>query len=140
MKNRNVSVGLFVAGGPLLFGTGMFLIGDRRQAYGRHMEYCSEFINLAGLPNGAHVRVGGMDAGEVMAIDVPNSPSSRFHVRWRIGEKLGGLVRSDSRVTIETEGVGGGTYLAVRPGTRRALPAPALTTIPSTEPAELSDC
>jgi phospholipid/cholesterol/gamma-HCH transport system substrate-binding protein len=139
MKNRDVSVGLFVAGGLLLFGAGMFLIGDRRQAFGRHMEYYSEFINLAGLSNGAKVRVGGMDAGEVLAINVPDSPSSRFRVRWRIGEKLGGLVRTDSMVTIETEGVVGGTYLAVRPGSKRAHPAAALATIPSTEPVELSE-
>src|SRR5690349_17544529 len=139
MKNRNVSVGIFVAAGLLLFGAGMFLIGDRRQAFGSHMEYYSEFINLAGLPNGAKVRVGGMDAGEVLAIDVPDSPSSRFRVRWRIGEKLGGLVRTDSMVTIETEGIVGGTYLAVRPGSKRANPAAALATIPSTEPVELSE-
>jgi phospholipid/cholesterol/gamma-HCH transport system substrate-binding protein len=139
MKNRNVSVGLFVAGGLLLFGAGMFLIGDRRQAFGRHMEYYSEFVNLAGLSNGAKVRVGGMDAGEVLAIDVPASPSSRFRVRWRTGEKLSGLVRTDSMVTIDTEGVVGDTFLAVRPGTSRAAPAPALATIPSTEPVELSE-
>ncbi|PWU11134.1 MAG: MCE family protein [Terriglobia bacterium] len=138
MKNRNVTVGLFVAGGLLLFGGGMFLIGDRRQAFGRHMEYSSEFVNLAGLSMGAKVRVGGMDGGEVVAIDVPDSPRSRFRVRWRIGEKLGGLVRTDSMVTIETEGVVGGTYLAVRPGSSRGAPAPALATIPSTEPMELS--
>ena len=136
--NRNVSVGLFVAGGLLLFGAGMFLIGDRRQAFGRHMEYYSEFVNLAGLSNGAGVRVGGMDAGEVLSIDVPGSPSSRFRVRWRIGEKLRGLVRTDSMVTIETEGVVGGTYLAVRPGSSRGVSVPALATIPSTEPVELS--
>jgi phospholipid/cholesterol/gamma-HCH transport system substrate-binding protein len=139
MKNRNVSVGVFVAAGLLLFGAGMFLIGDRRQAFGRHVEYSSEFLNLAGLSTGAEVRVGGMDAGEVLAIDVPDSPSSRFRVRWRVGEKLRGLVRTDSMVTIETEGVVGGTYLAVRPGTSRAAAAPALATIPSTEPVELSE-
>src|SRR4029077_1773643 len=139
MKNRNVSVGLFVAGGLLLFGAGMFLIGDRRQAFGRHMEYYSEFVNLAGLSNGAKVRVGGLDAGEVLGIEVPDSPSSRFRVRWRIGEKMSGLVRTDSMVTIETEGVVGGTYLAVRPGSIRAHPAAALATIPSTEPVELSE-
>jgi len=136
---RNVSVGLFVAGGLLLFGAGMFLIGDRRQAFGRHTEFYSEFVNLAGLSNGAQVRVGGMNAGEVLAIDVPDSPSSRFRVRWRIGQKLSGLVRTDSMVTIETEGVVGGTYLAVRPGSSRAAPVPALATIPSTEPVELSE-
>jgi len=136
---RNVSVGLFVAGGLLLFGAGMFLIGDRRQAFGRHTEFYSEFVNLAGLSNGAQVRVGGMNAGEVLAIDVRDSPSSRFRVRWRIGQKLSGLVRTDSMVTIETEGVVGGTYLAVRPGSSRAAPVPALATIPSTEPVELSE-
>jgi phospholipid/cholesterol/gamma-HCH transport system substrate-binding protein len=139
MKNRNVSVGIFVAAGLLLFGAGMFLIGDRRQAFGRHVEYYSEFVNLAGLSNGATVRVGGMAAGEVLAIDVPDSPPSRFRVRWRVGEKMRGLVRTDSMVTIETEGVVGGTYVAVRPGSSRGAPVPALATIPSTEPVELSE-
>src|SRR5215472_9260575 len=122
MQNRNVNVGLFVAGGLLLFGAGMFLIGDRRQAFGRHIEYYSEFVNLSGLSNGAKVRVGGLDAGEVLAIEVPDSPSSRFRVRWRISEKLGALVRTDSMVTIETEGVVGGTFLAVRTGSSRGVP------------------
>jgi phospholipid/cholesterol/gamma-HCH transport system substrate-binding protein len=48
-------------------------------------------------------------------------------------------VRTDSLVTIETEGVVGGTYLAVRPGSNRARPAAALANIPSKEPVELSE-
>src|SRR5215471_2271965 len=102
MQNKNFSVGLFVIGGLALFGAGLFLIGDRRQAFGEHMEYYSEFINLAGLSNGAKVRVGGMDAGEVLAIGIPDTPSSRFRVKFRINAKLRGLVRADSVVTIET--------------------------------------
>jgi phospholipid/cholesterol/gamma-HCH transport system substrate-binding protein len=80
-----------------------------------------------------------MDAGEVLAIGVPDSPSARFRVRWRIGANLRGLVRADSVVTIETEGVVGGTYLSVRPGTSLALQSAALATIPSKEPVELSE-
>ena len=68
MENRNASIGLFVIGGLLLFGIGMFVIGDRHQAFARHTEYYSEFANLAGLVNGAKVRVGGMDAGQVLTI------------------------------------------------------------------------
>src|SRR5215470_6870500 len=139
MKNRNVSVGLFVVGGLLLFGAGMFLIGDRRQAFGQNVEYYSEFVNLAGLSNGAKVRVGGMNAGEVLDIGVPDSPSSRFRVKWRITAKLRGLVRADSVVTIDTEGVVGGTYVSVRPGSARTAEAAALATIPSREPVELSE-
>ena len=139
MRNKNVSVGLFVLGGLVLFGGGLFLIGDRRQAFGEHVEYYSEFQNLAGLANGATVRVGGMNAGEVLDIGVPGSPPSRFRVKWTINARLRGLVRGDSNVSIETEGVVGGTYLAVRPGTAQALQAAALATIPSKEPIELSE-
>src|SRR5215472_869347 len=139
MRNRNVSVGVFVLTGLLLFGAGMFLIGDRRQAFGKHVEYYSEFVNLVGLSNGAKVRVGGMDAGEVLAIGVPDSPPSRFRVKFRINAKLRGLVRADSVVTIETEGVVGGTYVSVRPGSARAKEAAALATIPSGERIDLSE-
>ncbi|MGO9256683.1 MAG: MlaD family protein [Bryobacteraceae bacterium] len=139
MKNPYVSVGLFVIAGLLLFGAGMFLIGDRRQAFGRHIEYYSEFADVAALSKGAKVRVGGMDAGEVIAIGVPNSPASRFRVRWRIDATLRGLVRADSLATIETEGVVGGTFLAVRPGSANSPESAALATIPSKEPIELSE-
>src|SRR6266545_426823 len=139
MPNKHVSVGLFVIGGLVLFGAGLFLIGDRRQTFGQHVEYYSEFGNLAGLSNGAKVRVGGMDAGEVLGITVPESPPSRFRVRWRINARLRGLVRTDSIVTIDTEGVVGGTYLSVRPGSAQGLQASVLASIPSRDPAELSE-
>src|SRR6516164_4037881 len=100
MKTKNTAIGFFVMGGLVLLGIGMFLIGDRHQAFRRHVEYYSEFVNLAGLADGAKVRVGGMDAGGVIAIAVPDSPTSRFRVKWRIDEKLRGLVRADSLATI----------------------------------------
>jgi phospholipid/cholesterol/gamma-HCH transport system substrate-binding protein len=139
MENRKVSIGIFVVGGLVLFGVGMFLIGDRHQLFARHIEYYSEFVNLAGLTNGAKVRVAGMDAGQVLAIDVPDSPPSRFRVRWKINAKLGGLVRTDSVATIGTEGLVGGTYLSIRPGSAEGVEAAPLATIPSKEPTELSE-
>ena len=139
MKTNNVGIGFFVVGGLVLSGIGMFLIGDRHQVFARHSEYYSEFANLAGLANGAKVRVGGMDAGQVIGIDVPDSPSSRFRVKWRIDAKLRGLIRSDSAVTIGTEGIVGGTFLSVRPGSAQSGQATDLAIIPSREPAELSE-
>jgi phospholipid/cholesterol/gamma-HCH transport system substrate-binding protein len=132
MPQKNRLVGLFVVGGLVLFGAGLFLIGDRHQLFSHHREYYSEFVNLAGLTNGAKVRVAGMDAGQVIAIAVPDSPSSRFRVKWRIDAKLARLVRTDSLATIGTEGIVGGTYLAVRQGSHarprrrhsRLYPAP----------------
>ena len=90
------------------------------------------------MTKGAKVRVSGLDAGEVLTIEVPDSPDARFRLRFRIDAQLGALVRSDSVVTIGREGVVGGTYLSVRPGSSRAPQADALATIPSAEPTELS--
>ena len=139
MQKRNTEIGLFVIVGLALFGLGIFLIGDRHQAFANHREYYSEFLNLGGLTKGAKVRVAGMDAGQVVAIGVPDSPSSRFRVRWRIDNKLAGLVRVDSVAIIGTEGVVGDTFLSVRPGAAHAAKAPALSTIVGKEPAEFSD-
>src|SRR5882724_9744043 len=139
MENKKVNIGLFVLGGLALFAVGMFIIGDQHQVFARHIEYYSDFVNLAGLPNAAKVRVGGMDAGQVLAIDVPDSPSSRFRVKWRIDAKFRGVVRADSVATIGTEGVVGGAFLAVRPGSAQANQAAALATIPSKEPTEISE-
>jgi phospholipid/cholesterol/gamma-HCH transport system substrate-binding protein len=139
MDTKKISIGAFVIGGLVLFGVGMFLIGDQHQAFARHLEFYSEFANLAGLSNGAKVRVAGMDAGQVVDITVPDSPSSRFRVRWKIDERLRGLVRTDSVATIATEGVVGGTYLAVGPGSTQAGQADSLATIPSKETKDISD-
>jgi phospholipid/cholesterol/gamma-HCH transport system substrate-binding protein len=138
MKNKNLVVGLFFLAGLVLLTSGMFIIGDRRQAFSKHVEYYTEFTNLAGLTNGAKVRVAGMDAGEVLAIGVPDSPQARFRVKLKVNETLRGLVRTDSLATIGTEGVVGDTFLSVRAGSRRAPAAAALSTLPSNEPLELS--
>lgn len=139
METKNAGIGLFVIAGLVLFGLGMFLIGDRHQVFAQHREYYSEFVNLAGLTRGTKVRVAGMDAGEVVGIDVPASPSSRFRVKWRIESRLAGLVRADSVAVIGTEGVVGDTFLAIRAGTAHAAQAAELSTIPGKEPTELSD-
>ena len=82
--------------------------------------------------------MSGLDAGEVLTIDVPDSPAARFRLKFRIDARLRALVRSDSVVSIGREGVVGGTYLLVRPGSSEAPQADALATGPSAEATELS--
>lgn len=139
MKSRNVVVGLFVAAGLILFAVGLFLIGNRHQAFAPHIEFYAEFRDLSGLAKGAKVQVGGMDAGQILDIGVPDSPSAKFRVRLRIDEKFAGLVRTDSLATIGTAGVVGETFLLIRPGSASAQAAAALATLPSKEPVELAD-
>src|SRR6266567_4566296 len=138
MTNRNVLVGIFVVAGLALFSVGIFFVGHRHEAFARHIQLYTEFGNLSGLTNGSKVRVAGMDAGEIVNVGVPDSPSSRFRIKFQIDEKVRGLVRTDSIATIATEGVVGGTYLLIRPGSRDALAAAPFATLPSQEPVDMS--
>src|SRR5262249_31148092 len=101
MSSRNFAVGAFVIGGVLVFAIGLFMIGDRRKMFSHNFEIHAEFAQLGGLQNGAKVRVGGMDAGEVLDIEVPATPASKFRVKMRVLQKLHPVVRVDSVATIQ---------------------------------------
>jgi phospholipid/cholesterol/gamma-HCH transport system substrate-binding protein len=139
MNRHVVAVGAFVVGGVLLFGLGLFLIGDRRMLFDRSIEIYTEFANIAGLEEGATVRVGGMDAGEVASIQVPANPSARFRIKLRVREDFHQLLRVDSLATIQTDGLVGNKFVQIEPGTDQAQVVPGLGTIPSREAFELSE-
>ena len=137
-RNRLAAVGAFVIFGVALFAVGLFFIGDRRMLFNRTVVIYTEFANIAGLEEGAKVRVGGMDAGEVSSIQVPASPSAKFRVDMRIREDLHRLVRVDSVATIQTDGLVGNKFVQIQAGTDQARMVPPLGTVPSREAFELS--
>jgi phospholipid/cholesterol/gamma-HCH transport system substrate-binding protein len=139
MSRRYFVVGLFIIAGLSLFALGIFLVGNRHEAFSRHLFLYAEFADLDGLTKGSKVRVGGMDAGQVTKIDVPDSPESRFRVQMRIDEQLHGLVRTDSIVTVDTEGVVGETFLSVHPGSPGAGMATADSILQSKPAVSMSD-
>jgi len=136
---RLIGVGAFVLGGLVLFAAGLFLIGDRRGLFRENFEVYAEFSKLAGLENGATVRVAGLDAGQVTAIHVPTSPGARFRVRVRIREDLHGVVRTDSIASIQNEGLVGNKFVQIEGGTDRAPRAPNGSTIGSRDPFDIAD-
>ena len=67
--NRFMMVGVFVVAGLALFTTGLFMIGNRHEAFARHVEVYTEFADVSGIVTGAKVQVAGMDAGEVLVME-----------------------------------------------------------------------
>ncbi len=138
-SSRLIGVGAFVVGGILLFAAGLFLIGDRRGLFRNNFEVYAEFSKLAGLENGATVRVAGLDAGEVKSISVPTSPSGKFRVRMQVREELHGVVRSDSVASIQNEGLVGNKFVQIEGGSSQAARAPDESTIQSRDPLDIAD-
>ena len=138
MKPFRAAVAAFVLLGIILFGAGLFLIGDQHKAFSHQMNLYTELANVNGLTPGAHVRVSGYDAGQVTHIEIPGKPSDKFRLRMHIDDKLKTLIRADSVVTVETDGLVGDKFLLVHSGTDGASPVVDGSTLPGKEPVELS--
>jgi phospholipid/cholesterol/gamma-HCH transport system substrate-binding protein len=139
MSRRYLAVGIFIIAGVALFAVGIFLVGSRHEAFSRHMLLYTEFADLDGITKGSKVQVAGMDAGQVTKIVVPNSPSGQFRVQMKVDESLLGLVRTDSVVTVDTEGVVGDTFLTIHSGSPNAAIAQADSVLQSKPPISMSD-
>ncbi len=139
MSIRYLAVGIFIIAGVTLFALGIFLVGSRHEAFSRHVLLYTEFADLDGIAKGSKVQVAGMDAGQVTKIEVPNSPSGHFRVQMKVDEQLHGLVRTDSIVTVDTEGVVGDTFLTIHSGSPNAAIAQADSVLQSKPPISMSD-
>lgn len=137
MNKNNLWVGIVVAVGIVLFGTGLFLIGNQHKAFRRHVDFYTELANVNGIGKGAKVRVNGMDGGQVQDVMIPSTPSKRFRLKMTLEDRLHGLIRTDSVVSVETEGLVGDKFLLIRNGSDRAPEAVAGATLPSKEPFDI---
>ena len=113
-------VGAFVVVGVLLFAVGIFMIGDRRLLFTEHFQVGADFGNVTGIQVGTRVRVGGFEAGEVLSVRIPSSPSGRFQVGMRVREELHPLVRTDSVAAVLTDGLLGNVFIQIREGSEAA--------------------
>jgi len=138
VKSHPILTGIFVFTGLLLFTAGLFLIGNQHNAFSRHLDFYAEIIDINGIVPGSPVRLSGFNAGQVTAIALPAQPAGRFRIRMQIDSKLRELIRENSLVTVETDGIVGAKFLQIHEGSngsRQALPG---STLPSTEPFEIS--
>lgn len=137
MTNRAVAVGAFVVAALLLFGVGLYLIGNRRMMFTDTVEIYAEYSRIAGLQRGAIVRVAGLDAGEVEAVTIPTSPSGKFRVQLRVRQDVHHLIRLDSVASIQNDGLVGNKFVQIEAGTEGSPQVPERGTISGVEPIDL---
>jgi phospholipid/cholesterol/gamma-HCH transport system substrate-binding protein len=135
--SRSVKVGIFIVGGIALFCVGIFLIGTRTNLFGSHFTAYVDFNNVDTLTDGASVRVGGMNAGQISSIQVPNAPNGKFRIKLEVDKKFRPIVRRDSEATIETQGMVGKIYINIAKGSGKSPECDGCT-LPSQEPVSMS--
>jgi len=120
--SRTARLGAFILGALIIFGVGVFLIGDRQKLFSRTYRLQAAFETVAGLDDGAVVRSGGVRVGTVDKIRMPRRPGEKVTVVMKLGRDTHEVIRKDSVATIETEGLLGGKYVAVSFGSQESEP------------------
>jgi phospholipid/cholesterol/gamma-HCH transport system substrate-binding protein len=138
-------LGLVVLVSLALLATGLFAVASRGW-YGSHaLRIGASFADIRGVEVGTRVRIQGIDAGEVTALEPPQQPGDAVLVRLLVKSEYRHLVRTHSRVQIASEGMLGGKVLEIQLA-KQGLSAEAgppvedgavLASIPSTELADL---
>jgi phospholipid/cholesterol/gamma-HCH transport system substrate-binding protein len=84
------------------------------------------FAEVRGIEVGTRVRIRGVDAGEVVSVNITSPEESQGVVLLRLRIKAGyrDQVRTNSTVQIVSEGMIGGKVLEIRPPKSGTLPGP----------------
>jgi phospholipid/cholesterol/gamma-HCH transport system substrate-binding protein len=138
MKTPFLTVGIFVVVALLLMGVALFLIGDRHKAFSRHEDLYTNLNDVNGIAQGTKVRVSGFEAGQIAELQIPDRPSGKFRIKLHIDNKLHNLVREDSLVSVESDGLVGDKFLMIHSGSDSSRVAESGTTLQGQEPIELS--
>jgi outer membrane protein OmpA-like peptidoglycan-associated protein len=137
--SRAFRLGLFIVTTLLILAAGVFLIGEKRFSFRHTYRLEAKFQNVAGLDNGADVRVGGIHLGTVKYISLPSGPSGKLTVVMDLADSTKNIIRQDSVATIKTEGLLGDKYVEVSFGSEKAGAIENGDTIKGETPVDFSD-
>jgi phospholipid/cholesterol/gamma-HCH transport system substrate-binding protein len=86
-----------------IFAGGIFWIGRKQFLFSSTYRLSTEFENVAGLTEGAQVRVGGVSEGSLKRIDLPRRPGEKVKVIMDLKAATRDVIKRDSVAAIKTE-------------------------------------
>jgi phospholipid/cholesterol/gamma-HCH transport system substrate-binding protein len=137
--NRTIRLGLFIVFTILALSIGIFLIGSKDMTFKRGYRVNAYFDSVAGLVEGANVRVGGVPKGVVDAIHLPNRADGKVQVILSMDRATRNIIRKDSLASIQSEGLLGDKYVEVSFGSEEAEAIKDGDTIRSSRQSDIAD-
>lgn len=129
-----VRLGLFVAGGLALFVLAIFIIGKQKNLFNPVFKLTTTFYNVSGLQVGNNIRFSGIVVGTVDNIGIINDSTVRVDMLVR--KQVKQFIKSDSQVTIGSEGLIGDRLLIISQGSFGSPLAREGQQLESVEPVE----
>ncbi len=137
--SQNFRVGIFIVITMTFLAIGVFLIGSRESMFRSNYKVRADFDNVAGLNEGADVRVGGIRKGSVKGIQLPKEPTGKVVVLMDLEKETQSIVKMDSVAAIKSEGLLGDKYIEITFGSTEAARLRGGETIGSQPPLDISD-
>ncbi len=137
--SRVARLGAFIVLSIAILAAGVFVIGGKQYLFSSTYQLKAQFDNVAGLDAGGDVRVGGVHSGTVRSIVLPHQPGDKVTVIMDLGDSTHEIIKQDSVVTIETEGLLGNQYLAISFGSAGKAEVRNGDILASQAPLEMAD-
>lgn len=134
-QNFKIRLGIFVAGGIALFVLAIFIIGKQKNMFNPVYSLTTTFYNVGGLQVGNKIRFSGIDVGTVDNIQIIND--STVKVNLFIRKEVQQYIKTNSEVTIASEGLIGDKMIQITQGTHNASYAKDGQALQSVEPVEI---
>lgn len=120
-KSSSINVGIFVLAGIVSLIIFVFMLGGDNKFFTRNYKVQTSFTNVAGLSEGASVRLSGVRIGSVKEIKFPKDIDKNFIVvLMNVKEDGVRRIGTDAIATIKTEGLLGDKYIEIIKGSKES--------------------
>ena len=132
-------VGIFVLISLLAFLGTIYALGARARLFESRYTIYAEFTQVAGLAEGATVRLAGVQIGRVRDIRLSSEPGGKVRVEMTVAKQYANRIRKDSVARIATQGLLGDKIVEITVGTASAPPVQSGEVLATRDPFEIGD-
>ena len=121
---QSITLGAFVLAAVALGGWGLVRIGGNQGLWAKTTEVTVAFAEPHDITPGTPVRIRGVDAGQVVAIEYPDhdGPGAAVTLRLKLDSKYASRLYADASAQIHSTGLLGSKVIAIQPGDPNAGP------------------
>lgn len=102
---KNIRLGIFVILGAVLLIVALYIVGNKRNLFGKTFSISAKFYNVNGLMKGNNVRFAGIDVGTVEHVEIINDSS--VNVIMIIEKDLQKFIKKNAVASVGTDGLMG---------------------------------
>lgn len=123
-RRQALALGLVVVLALGLTGFGLARVAARQGVFGDTVELTVGLTEAHDVGPGTPVRVRGVEAGQVVAVEYPDAdgPDAAVTLRMKVAAKFAGRLYADATARVHPTGLLGGKVIAVSPGTPASGP------------------